>query len=111
MHHRERYVFQYPEMRIFADDVVCHGNYGTIYKLVIILVLFDKAKMIIGILAQYIRRMKHYLYETMCHQCRCFLRQYFLIFIQYLIGQAEDKALFDESSPQSMIFTMLAQHL
>ena len=51
-------------MRIFADDVVCHGNYGTIYKLVIILVLFDKAKMIIGILAQYIRRMKHYLYET-----------------------------------------------
>ena len=44
--------FQDVEMGVVGDDVHCVGGNGTVDKLVVIKVLLDKAKMVIGILKQ-----------------------------------------------------------
>ena len=64
---RERDVFQYAEVGIFANDVVGIGDDGTVYEFVVIGVLFNESEAIMWIQLASVRAADYGIYDIMCY--------------------------------------------
>lgn len=98
-------------MCILANDEIGSVHNGTIHELVVIRVLLNEMESEIRVFAYDIDSTGYDLQKQTGNTRRGFLREYFLILVEYIVGNTQDEFFLQEGLPQKMIDTVSPQYL